>query len=151
MSDKISAMLLFFDLLPLHVSRPVRWDSDHVVILDDELREIAKEIVRCNALDRVLIGLDFFDASINRVAAWVTGMRNMQKALLYALLMPHKQLAAMQDADDFTGIMALQEELKLCPLGDVWDHFCEIHNVPLRTAWLDQVRAYEKSVQLKRG
>ncbi|MCD8350039.1 MAG: L-rhamnose isomerase [Planctomycetaceae bacterium] len=150
-SDKIPSLLLFFDKIPLHVSRPVRWDSDHVIILDDELREIAKEIVRTNALNRVMIGLDFFDASINRVAAWVIGMRNMQKALLYALLMPHERLAKMQDEDNFSEILALQEELKLCPLGDIWDHFCEMNETPVRASWLDDVKRYEKDVLLKRS
>ncbi len=150
-SDKIPSLLLFFDKIPLHVSRPVRWDSDHVVILDDELREIAKEIVRTNALNRVMIGLDFFDASINRVAAWVIGMRNMQKALLYALLMPHERLAKLQDEDNFSEILALQEELKLCPLGDVWDRFCEMNETPVRASWIDEVKRYEKDVQSKRS
>ncbi|MCD8139622.1 MAG: L-rhamnose isomerase [Planctomycetaceae bacterium] len=150
-SDKIPSLLLFFDKIPLHVSRPVRWDSDHVVILDDELREIAKEIVRTNALQRVMIGLDFFDASINRVAAWVIGMRNMQKALLYALLMPHERLATLQDEDNFSEILALQEELKLCPLGDVWDRFCEMNETPVRASWLDEVKRYEREVLAKRG
>lgn len=149
-SDKISSMLIFFDKLPLHVSRPVRWDSDHVVILDDELRAIAKEIVRCKALDRMLIGLDFFDASINRISAWVIGMRNMQKAILAALLMPQDKLSALQEAGNFAELMALEEELKLYPLGDVWDHFCEMHETPLRGQWLEMVRQYEANVLLKR-
>lgn len=126
-SDKIPSMLLFSDKLALHVTRPVRWDSDHVVIFDDELKEIAKEIVRCSALDRVLIGLDYFDASINRVAAWVVGMRNMQKALLYALLTPHAALKKLQDSGDYTSLLAMQEELKTYPFADVWDHFCEMN------------------------
>lgn len=150
-SDKIPSLLLYFDKIPLHVSRPIRWDSDHVVILDDELREIAKEIVRCKALDKVMIGLDFFDASINRVSSWVVGMRNMQKALLYALLMPHERLAAMQDDDNFSEVLALQEELKLCPLGDIWDRFCEMNEVPVRAAWIDEVKRYENDVLLKRS
>lgn len=129
-SDKIPSMLLFSDKLALHVTRPVRWDSDHVVIFDDELKEIAKEIVRCNALDRVLIGLDYFDASINRVAAWVVGMRNMQKALLYALLTPHAALKKLQDSGDYTSLLAMQEELKTYPFADVWDHFCEMQQRP---------------------
>ena len=145
-SDKIASLLLFYDKLALHVSRPVRWDSDHVVIFDDELKEIAQEIVRCNALNRVLIGLDFFDASINRIAAWVTGMRNMQKALLYALLMPYKKLAGMQEKGDFTRIMVLMEEFKFLPFADIWDRFCEIHNVPIRDKWFYVVKEYERTV-----
>ena len=111
-SDKLSAMLLFHDKVALHVTRPVRWDSDHVVLFDDETKEIAKEIVRNNAMDRVLVGLDFFDASINRVAAWTVGMRNMQKAMLYALLQPYEMLKEAQDQGDFTQIMVINEELK---------------------------------------
>lgn len=149
-SDKIPSMLLFSDKLALHVTRPVRWDSDHVVIFDDELKEIAKEIVRCNALDRVLIGLDYFDASINRVAAWVVGMRNMQKALLYALLTPHAALKKLQDSGDYTSLLAMQEELKTYPFADVWDHFCEMNNVPVRQNWLSDIRKYETDVLSKR-
>lgn len=149
-SDKIPSMLLFSDKLALHVTRPVRWDSDHVVIFDDELKEITKEIVRCNALDRVLIGLDYFDASINRVAAWVVGMRNMQKALLYALLTPHAALKKLQDSGDYTSLLAMQEELKTYPFADVWDHFCEMNNVPVRQNWLSDIRRYETDVLSKR-
>jgi L-rhamnose isomerase len=150
-SDKISSMLLFAPQLALHVTRPVRWDSDHVVLLDDELREIAKEIVRCGALDRVLIGLDYFDASINRIAAWVVGVRNMQKALLFALLQPYDRLARLQDEGDFTQLMALSEELKCYPFADVWDRFCEQNNVPVREGWYMGVKKYEKDVLCKRG
>jgi L-rhamnose isomerase len=149
-SDKIPSLLLFTDKLALHVSRPVRWDSDHVVIFDDELKEIAKELVRCSALDRVFIGMDFFDASINRIAAWVCGMRNMQKALLYALLLPYQKLAELQYSGQFTELMALSEEFKLFPFGIVWDRFCEIHNVPLRDTWLQSVQEYERQVLSKR-
>lgn len=149
-SDKIPSMLLFSDKLALHVSRPVRWDSDHVILLDDELREIAKEIVRCDALDRVCIGLDFFDASINRIAAWVIGMRNMQKALLFALLMPHKRLAELQEKGNFSELMALQEELKMFPFGDVWDEFCQRNSVPCRAEWIPVVKEYETAVLAKR-
>lgn len=150
-SDKIPSMLLFADQLALHVTRPVRWDSDHVVLLEDELKEIAKEIVRGEALERVLIGLDFFDASINRVAAWVIGMRNMQKALLLALLIPHATLTQLQDEGRFYELMAITEALKTYPAGDVWDAFCERNNVPVRETWLDDVRQYETDVLLKRG
>ena len=149
-SDKISSMLLFNDQLALHVSRPVRWDSDHVIKLDDELQELAKELVRCNALDRVFIGLDFFDASINRIAAWVIGMRNMQKALLLGLLEPHAQLKKMQDEHNFTELLATLEEIKTLPFGDIWNHFCEINNVPVGKDWFNVVKDYEKDVLLKR-
>lgn len=149
-SDKISSMLLFNDQLALHVSRPVRWDSDHVIKLDDELQELAKELVRCNALDRVFIGLDFFDASINRIAAWVIGMRNMQKALLLGLLEPHAALKKMQDECNFTELLATFEEIKTLPFGDVWEHFCEINNVPVGKDWFKVVKDYEKDVLLKR-
>ncbi|HJF85163.1 MAG TPA: L-rhamnose isomerase [Megamonas hypermegale] len=149
-SDKISSMLLFNDQLALHVSRPVRWDSDHVIKLDDELQELAKELVRCDALDRVFIGLDFFDASINRIAAWVIGMRNMQKALLLELLEPHAQLKKMQDEHNFTELLATLEEIKTLPLGDIWNHFCEINNVPVGKDWFNVVKDYEKDVLLKR-
>ena len=149
-SDKIPAMLLFSEKLALHVTRPMRWDSDHVVRFDDEVREIAAEIVRCGALDRVFIGLDYFDASLNRVAAWVIGMRNMQKALLTALLTPHARLKSYQDEGDFTSMLAMQEELKFYPFAAVWDEFCERQGVPLRESWLAEVRRYEKDVLLKR-
>lgn len=149
-SDKIPSMLLFYDKLALHVTRPVRWDSDHVVIFDDELKEIAKEIVRCKALDRVLIGLDFFDASINRIAAWVVGMRNMQKALLYAMLSPYRKLAALQNDNRFSELLMLQEELKLYPFGDVWNYFCEINKVPQKEDWYKEVKEYEETVLVKR-
>ena len=150
-ADKIPSLLLFADKLALHVTRPMRWDSDHVVLLNDDLRDIANEIVRCDALDRVLIGLDFFDASVNRIAAWVIGMRNMQRALLAALLTPHKKLARLQQEGKFYEMMALNEEIKTYPLGAVWDHFCEINKVPVREAWLNRVKRYEKDVLLKRG
>ena len=149
-SDKISSMLLFSDKVALHVSRPVRWDSDHVVLFDDETREIAKEIVRGGA-ERVLLALDFFDASINRIAAWVTGMRNMEKALLYALLMPNEKLAKLQEERRFTELMMEQEELKTYPFGDVWDYYCESHGVPVKEQWFKEVQAYEKEVLLKRS
>lgn len=144
-SDKISSMLLFYDKLALHVTRGVRWDSDHVVLYDDETREIAKEIIRGGA-DRVLLALDFFDASINRVSAWVVGMRNMQKALLNALLMPQKHWAALQEARDFTSLMAEMEEFKTCPMGDVWDYFCQENGVPVKGDWIGEMKAYEKQV-----
>ncbi len=149
-SDKIPSMLVFSDKVALHVTRGVRWDSDHVVTFDDELKEIAKEIVRCDALDRVLIALDYFDASINRVAAWIIGERNMRKALLFAMLQPHTQLKAMQDSGDFTGVLALSEEMKFYPFADVWEEYCVRAGVPAREGWLEEIRAYENEVLSKR-
>lgn len=149
-SDKIPSMLLFNDKIALHVTRPVRWDSDHVVLLDDETKEIAKEIVRNDALDRVLLGLDFFDASINRISAWVVGMRNTQKALLYALLCPNQELKALQDEGKLTKLMVLQEEMKTYPMGDVWDYFCEQNGVPVGESWFEEVERYEQETLLKR-
>ncbi len=145
-SDKIPSLLLFSDKIALHVTRPVRWDSDHVVLFDDETREIAKEIVRNDALDRVLLALDFFDASINRISAWTVGMRNMQKALLYALLLPNKQMKEMQDQNRFTELMMLQEEIKTYPFGAVWDYFCESQGVLVREEWFKEVQKYENDV-----
>lgn len=149
-SDKISSMLLFYDRLALHVSRPVRWDSDHVIKLDDELKELATELVRCDALGRVFIGLDFFDASINRIVAWVIGMRNMQKALLYGLLTPHQQLRDEQDKADFTAVLVGLEEIKTLPFGEVWAEFCRRNEVPVDGAWYAEVKDYERNVSLKR-
>ncbi len=149
-SDKIPSMLLFSDKVALHVTRGVRWDSDHVVILDDELKEIAKEIVRCGALDRVIIGLDYFDASINRVGAWITGVRNMQKALLNALLLPHGTLKALQDNGNFSKLLVLGEEFKLYPFADVWTEFCAREGVPAGAEWFDEVEKYEKEVLSQR-
>lgn len=145
-SDKISSMLLFHDKVALHVTRPMRWDSDHVVLLDDETKEIAKEIVRNDAIDRVFIALDYFDASINRISAWTVGMRNMQKALLYALLSPNKKLKELQDQGRFTELMMLQEEIKTYPMGAVWDYYCEQENVPVRENWYKEVQRYEEEV-----
>ena len=150
-SDKMSALLTYFDKLPLHVTRPMRWDSDHVVRLDDELQEIAKEIVRNDALDKVLIGLDYFDASINRVAAWVIGTRNMHKALLQALLMPHAKLKAMQEAGDFTRMLMLQEEMKSYPFAEIWAHYCEVQGVAADESWYEDVMAYEKGILSERA
>ena len=145
-SDKIPSLLSFFDKIPLHVTRSVRWDSDHVVILEDEIKEIAKEIVRNNAEDRVLIGLDFFDASINRVAAWVIGSRNMQKALLYALLLPNAKLKALQDKGDFTEKLMLDEEMKTYPFGDVWEEYCRQSGVIADESWYKEIKEYEQNV-----
>ncbi len=134
----------------LHVSRGVRWDSDHVVILGDELSAIAQEIVRNQYLDRIHIGLDYFDASINRVAAWVIGSRCLLKALLAALLEPSERLRELERIGDLTSRLALLEELKTYPLGAVWDHFCETRHVPVGTGWLDEVKRYEKDVLARR-
>ena len=150
-SDKVSAVFCYIDELLLHVSRPVRWDSDHVIILDDELKNIAAELVRNGFVGRTHIGLDFFDASINRIAAWVIGMRNMQKALLLALLEPTAQLVSYEKEFDFTSRLAVLEELKTLPAGAVWDYFCETSNVPVGEAWLAEVRKYEQDVLFKRG
>jgi L-rhamnose isomerase len=149
-SDKVSAVLTFLDEILLHVSRGVRWDSDHVVVLSDELNAIAQELVRGDYLGRVHIGLDYFDASINRVAAWVIGTRNMLRALLAALLEPAARLRALERAGDGTGRLAMQEELKGLPAGAVWDRYCLARGVPVGLAWLDEVRAYEKAVQFRR-
>lgn len=148
-ADKIPSMLLFFDKVALHVTRSVRWDSDHVVLFDDETKEIAKEIIR-NGHERVILALDFFDASINRISAWVVGMRNMQKALLNALLMPNEKLAELQENREFSELMMLQEELKLYPIGDVWNFFCEKNGVPQKEDWFEEVHKYENEVLSRR-
>jgi L-rhamnose isomerase len=149
-SDKISSVLMFTDELLLHVSRPVRWDSDHVIILNDELQEIAFELVRNGLLKRTHIGLDFFDASINRVAAWVIGMHNMQKALLRALLEPTSVLKRYELDGDYTSRLAMLEEMKSMPWQAVWDEFCERNDVPVGAGWLNEVRSYEKDVLSRR-
>lgn len=150
-SDKISALLCFLEEILLHVSRGVRWDSDHVAILSDELVAIAQEIVRGGFLQRVHIGLDFFDASINRVAAWVIGTRCVLKALLGALLEPVDTLKAMEARGDLTGRLAMMEELKTYPAGGVWDYYCLQQDVPAGPVWLDEVRTYEQDVLAKRA
>ena len=149
-SDKISSLLLFNEKIALHVTRCVRWDSDHVVIFDDETKEIAKEIVRNDALDRVFIALDYFDASVNRIAAWTIGARNMQKALLSALLTPAAELKGYQDKADFTRMLAISEEVKTLPFGEIWDEYCRRAGVPVGAAWLAEVDAYERDVLSKR-
>ena len=144
-SDKIPALLAFFPEIALHITRPIRWDSDHVVLLDDETKEICKEIVRCGGLEgRVKIALDYFDASINRVAAWVVGLRNVQKALLQALLAP--DYTALQNAGDWTKLMVLQEEQKTLPFGEVWEQYCLSCNVPGDGQWFAAVQAYETEI-----
>jgi len=150
-SDKISAVMTFVDEILLHVSRGVRWDSDHVVILSDELQALAQELVRGDYLDRTHIGLDFFDASINRIAAWVIGTRCMLKALLLALLEPTARLRQMEAEGDHTSRLALLEEIKTLPFGAVWDYYCAKSNVPVGDAWLNEVKTYEKNVLGKRG
>lgn len=147
-SDKIPALLAFFPEIALHITRPIRWDSDHVVLLDDETKEIAKEIVRCGT-DRVFIALDYFDASINRISAWAVGFRNVQKALLLALLSP--DMTAMQNDSSWTEIMVLQEELKTMPFGDVWEEYCRVCGKPADGEWLADVKRYEDEVLRKRG
>lgn len=147
-SDKISSLLLFNEKIALHITRGVRWDSDHVVLFDDETKEIAKEIVRNNALDRVFIATDYFDASINRISAWVTGVRNVQKALLFALLQPNEALKQKQDESDFTSLMVMQEELKTAPFGDVWEEFLKREKV--EKDYLTEVKEYEKEVLVNR-
>ncbi|MBR2337892.1 MAG: L-rhamnose isomerase [Clostridia bacterium] len=145
-SDKIPALLCFFPEIALHITRGVRWDSDHVLLFDDETKEMAKEIVRCDALDRVYMALDYFDASINRISAWAVGIRSWQKALLSALCTPHNTLRALQDSNQLTELMMLQEEIKTLPFGDIWDKYCEECGVATGTAWFDEIRAYEKDV-----
>lgn len=147
-SDKIPSLLAFYDKVALHVSRPVRWDSDHVVILDDELKELSKEIIRNNADDKVIIGLDYFDASINRLCAWVTGVRSMQKALLCAILQPNDELQKLQNENNFTKIMYLNEKFKTMPIGDIWDEYLRRQN--LSDDWFDAVEKFEKEVIAKR-
>ena len=145
-SDKIPALLVFSDKIALHITRPIRWDSDHVVAYDDETREMMKEVVRCDALDRVFLATDYFDASVNRVGALVTGMRNVQKALLNAMLLPNEELKALQDAGNFSKLLTLQEEYKLLPVGDVWAEFCARNNVPAGACWYNEIEEYEKTV-----
>lgn len=149
-SNKLSSLALFSKGVMLHVSRPVRWDSDHVVLMDDELTEIGRELVRNDLLPITNIGLDFFDATINRIAAWVVGTRNTQKALLKAFLEPTDDLKKIELENDFTTRMVLTEELKDFPFGDIWNQFCELNGVPVGLDWLKEVREYEKNVLLNR-
>ncbi|MGD8857215.1 MAG: L-rhamnose isomerase, partial [Chloroflexota bacterium] len=145
-ADKISSSLLYVPELLLHVSRGVRWDSDHVVTMNDDLLAITQEIVRGDYLNRVHIGLDFFDASINRIAAWTIGTRNVLRALLMALLEPLEQMQAMEQQGDFTARLAYLEAWKGMPFGAVWDYYCWQQDVPVGIAYLDDIRAYEKQV-----
>ena len=146
-SDKISSMLLFNNRLALHITRPIRWDSDHVVLFDDETREMMKEIVRADALGRVFLATDYFDASINRISAWVTGLHSVQKALLYALLEP-KSLKKLQDENNFTELMVRQEELKTMPFGAVWEEYLGRENIP--QDYFAEIKRYEADVLSKR-
>jgi len=148
-SDKIPSLLAFYDKVALHVTRGVRWDSDHVVLFEDELKEIAKEIVRNDATDKVLIGLDYFDASINRISAWAVGARNMQKALLFALLTPNAELKDLQDKADFTRLMVKMEEVKTLPFGAIWDEYLARQGIA-GDDWFDAVEAYEKKILAER-
>ena len=149
-SDKIPALLAFFPEIALHITRPIRWDSDHVVLLDDETKEICKEIVRCGGLDgRVKIALDYFDASINRISAWTVGFRNVQKALLSALLTPN--MTEMQNENRWTELMVRAEELKTMPVGAVWNEYCKECGAPADGEWFETVEKYEKDVLSKRG
>jgi len=149
-SDKISSVLCFVPEILLHVSRGVRWDSDHVVILNDDLLAIAQELVRGGYLDRTHIGLDYFDASINRVAAWVIGSRNMLRALTIAMLDPIARLKRLELEGDYTSRLALMEESKTLPYSAVWDYHCLRQNVPVGEAWLAEIKTYEKEVLSKR-
>lgn len=149
-SDNISSAMLYVPRLLLHVSRPVRWDSDHVVLLDDETQAIASEIIRHNLFDRVHIGLDFFDASINRIAAWVIGTRNMKKALLRALLEPTDRLRQLELRGDYTARLALLEEQKSLPWQAIWEGYCQRNDVPVDARWLDAVREYEQQILSQR-
>lgn len=149
-SDKIPALLCFFPEVALHITRGVRWDSDHTVLFDDETKEMAKEIVRCDSLDKVYMALDFFDASINRIASWGVGFRSWQKALLNALCTPNAQLKAIQDEGNLTKLIAAQEEVKTMPFGAVWDMYCKECGAPVGMAWFKEVEEYEKEVLSKR-
>lgn len=143
-SDKISSMLCFYDRVALHISRPVRWDSDHVVLFDDELKEVAKEILRNHAEDKVLIGLDYFDASINRIAAWVTGERSVEKALLYAATLPNERLARLQEEARFTELLVLQERVKMLPFSDVWNEY--LRRQGMDENYFEETMRYEKEI-----
>ena len=149
-SDKIPALLCFYPEIALHITRPVRWDSDHVVLFDDETKEMAKEIVRNDALDRVYMALDYFDASINRISAWAVGFRSWQKALLSAMITPNAKLKALQDEGRMTELMVMQETLKTAPFGDVWAEYCRQCGAPQDGEWIKDVLVYEEEVLLKR-
>lgn len=149
-SDKIPAMLCFYPEIALHITRPIRWDSDHVVRFDDETKELAKEIVRCDGLDRVYMALDYFDASINRISAWAVGFRSWQKALLSAMITPNDMLKKLQDENRLTELMMMQEEMNTLPFGDIWAEYCEKCNVCADSSWYEEVKKYEADVLNKR-
>jgi L-rhamnose isomerase len=149
-SDKIPALLCFFPEIALHITRAVRWDSDHVVVFDDETKEMAKEIVRCEALDRVYMALDCFDASINRISAWVVAFRSWQKALLLALCTPHDRLRALQDDSQLSRLQVMQEEAKMLPFSDVWNQYCLESGVAANESWFEDVMQYEQDILQKR-
>ena len=148
-SDKIPALLCFYPEIALHITRPVRWDSDHVVLFDDETKEMAKEIIRCKALDRVYMALDYFDAGINRISAWAVGFRSWQKALLYALCLPNEQMKQLQDENRLTELMVMQESVKTYPFGDIWREYCRQCGVS-EDGWFAEIERYEKDVLEKR-
>ncbi len=150
-SDKIPALLCFYPEIALHITRGVRWDSDHVVLFDDETKEMAKEIVRCNALDRVFMALDYFDASINRISAWTVGFRSWQKALLSALCTPNEYLKGLQDNAEFTKLMVMQEEFKTLPFGEVWAEYLRRNGIADDASWFEEIEKYEKEVLSKRA
>jgi L-rhamnose isomerase len=145
-SDKIPALLAFFPEIALHITRPIRWDSDHSVLFDDETKEMAKEIVRCDALDRVYMALDYFDASINRISSWSVGFRSWQKALLLAMLTPNAKLKELQDQNKLTELMVAQEAVKVLPFGDIWNKYCEVAGVPTDCKLYAEIEKYEKEV-----
>lgn len=150
-SDKIPALLCFYPEIALHITRPVRWDSDHVVLFDDETKEMAKEIVRNDAIDRVHMALDYFDASINRVSAWTVGFRSWQKAMLNALCTPDQKLQELQNQNKLTELMVMQEEVKTLPFGDIWNEYCKECGVVAEQNWFAEIVKYEKEVQSKRA
>ena len=149
-SDKIPALLCFYPEIALHITRGVRWDSDHAVLFDDETKEMAKEIVRCDAIDRVYMALDFFDASINRISAWTVGVRSWQKAMLSALCTPNEELKKLQNENRLTELMVRQEAMKTMPFGDIWNEYCNQCGVTDDNAWFDDVMKYEDEVLSKR-
>ena len=149
-SDKIPALLCYFPEIALHITRGIRWDSDHVLVFDDETKEMAKEIVRCNALDRVYMALDYFDASINRIAAWAVGFRSWQKALLNALLLPNEKLKALQDSGNYTELLVMQEAVKTLPFEAVWNEYCARYGLDGGYGWFNEVKKYEAEVLSKR-
>ncbi|MBQ0009532.1 MAG: L-rhamnose isomerase [Ruminococcus sp.] len=149
-SDKIPALLCFYPEIALHITRGVRWDSDHVLLFDDETKEMAKEIVRCDALDRVYMALDYFDASINRISAWTVGFRSWQKALLAALCTPNAALKTLQDEGRFTELMMMQEQMKLLPFGEVWNEYCRSCGVEAGPEWFEEIKSYENKILSER-